>query len=633
MLHSQRPARLLQFITRASAFALTLILFADIPGAEARRLVLDVVDEGVIYAVAITHAGDERLFVVSKEGRVWLYRDGQQKSTPFLDIRDRVLFTGEIESEQGLLTIAFHPNFQQNGFVFAAYTNRNGDGVLSRFSVSGPDPDQASRGSERVLLTVPQPGPNHNLNHLTFGPDGYLYLSSGDGGYQPEPRCTPQERDNLLGKILRLDVDQNVDAPPYHGVPVDNPFISDPDTLDLIWALGLRNPWRFSFDRQTGDLFIADVGHNARDEVNFVAAGGGAGLNYGFKMMEGFSCRGSDANCTQPIPGCNDPAYTPPILDNALVGNQCAVIGGHVYRGNEIPSLRGTYLVGDYCGATGLITRNGQTWQREALSTELPGLVAFGEDRDGEIYLLVSGDVLRLRDVVDESVVAFTAAEFSVGEADGTASVRVARTGGSDGQLSVNWRAQASSAGADDFLVASGTLTWPSGTAGERSFDVTIFDDADAEGNERVRLILDSVTGGGLGTPSEADLVIVDDDLGEDSCIPSDTVLCLHDGRFRLSVEWREFTDQTGPGRPVTLDLGDSGLFWFFFDTNMELLVKVLDGCGFNDRYWVFAAGTTNVEWRLRVVDTRTGSLREYFNPLGTPSAAITDTDAFAACP
>ncbi|MEM1181808.1 MAG: PQQ-dependent sugar dehydrogenase [Acidobacteriota bacterium] len=617
-------------------FAAALIFglsFGLVATAEARRLELDVVDEGIIYAVAITHAGDDRLFVVSKEGQVWLYRNGVQDSTPFLDIRDRVLFTGELESEQGLLTIAFHPNFQQNGFVFAAYTDRDGVGVLSRFSVTGPDPDQATRGSERVLLRVNQPGPNHNLNHLAFGPDGYLYLSSGDGGYQPEPRCTPQERDNLLGKILRLDVDRNVDTAPYHAIPPNNPFVNDPGTLDEIWALGLRNPWRFTFDRGTGDLFIADVGHKLRDEINFVSAGGGGGLNYGFKMMEGFACRGSDANCSDPIPGCNDPAYTSPILDNALVGNQCAVIGGYVYRGNRIPALRGTYLVGDYCGATGLITRSGSTWRREALSTELPGLVAFGEDRDGEIYLLVSGDLYSLRDVVDDSSVAFADPAPRVSEGAGVATVQVRRSGGTDGQLSVNWRAEAQTATGADFVAASGTLVWPAGTDGDQSFNVTVLDDAEAEGNETVRLVLENAVGGSLGSPSQATLTIVDNDLGVGSCVPSETVLCLHDGRFRVTVDWREFTNLTGPGRSAPLDLGDSGLFWFFSDTNMEMLVKVLNGCGFNDRYWVFAAGTTDVEWTLRVVDTQTGALRVYSNPLGQPSAATTDTDAFVACP
>ncbi|MEO1369325.1 MAG: PQQ-dependent sugar dehydrogenase, partial [Acidobacteriota bacterium] len=428
-------------------------------------------------------------------------------------------------------------------------------------------------------------------------------------------------------------VDQSVDTPPYHAIPAGNPFVDDPGTRDEIWALGLRNPWRFTFDRATGDLFIADVGHKLRDEVNFAAAGTGGGRNYGFKMMEGFTCRGSAANCSDPIPGCNDPAYQRPILDNALVGNQCAVIGGYVYRGNRIPSLRGTYLVGDYCGATGLVTRSGSTWNREALSTELPGLVAFGEDRDGEIYLLVSGDLYTLRDVVDDTAVAFADPAPQVSEGAGVAAIRVVRSGGSDDQVSVDWRAVAQTATGADFVADAGTLVWPAGTQGEQTFNLTILDDAEAEGNETVRLVLDNAAGASLGSPSEATLTIVDDDLGAGSCVPSETVLCLHDGRFRVSVDWREFTNQTGPGRSVPLDLGDSGLFWFFFDTNMEMLVKVLDGCGFNDRYWVFAAGTTNVEWTLRVVDTQTGALRIYTNPLGQPSPAITDTDAFIACP
>ncbi|MEM6792883.1 MAG: PQQ-dependent sugar dehydrogenase [Acidobacteriota bacterium] len=618
----------------ASLIAAGLLALLAASASEARRLVLTTIDTGVRFGLAITHAGDDRLFVTSKEGRVWIYRNGVQQPAPFLDIRDRVLFTGEDSSEQGLLTLAFHPNFQQNGFLYVAYTDRAGVGILSRFSVSGPNPDLASRGSERVLLRVEQPGPNHNLNHLAFGPDGYLYLSSGDGGYQPEPRCTPQEGGNLLGKILRLDVDQNIDQAPYHGIPASNPFVGVPGIRDEIWALGLRNPWRFSFDRLTGDLFIADVGHRRRDEVDFEPAGSPGGRNYGFKMMEGFSCRGSDANCGSPIPGCFDPAYTPPILDSAINDvDLCAVIGGHVYRGQRIPSLRGSYVVGDYCGATGLVTRGGGGWQREDLATNIEGLVAFGEDRDGEIYLIAEGTISRIDGLMDDQELAFGASEYTVDESAGVARVTVGRSGSSAGAASVRWSAEGESAESGlDFGPSSGTLLWGAGEAEDRTIEVPIFQDSLVEGDETLRLRLTDPEGSALGTPSEARLVIRDDDVGQNSCVASETTLCLHDGRFQLTMRWEDFAGNVGPGRPSPLDLGDSGLFWFFGERNLEILVKVLDACENNDRYWVFVAGTTNVGWNLRVVDTQTGASREYSNGLGVNSAAVTDTDAFSAC-
>ncbi len=285
--------------------AFAALLFA--PPAAGRHFTLTTVDSGLDTATAIVNAGDDRLFVVAKEGFVWIYRNGVRQSAPYLDIRDRVLFTGEPESEQGLLSVVFDPDYAVNGYLFVAYTDRDGVGVVSRFSVSGPNPDQAPRGSERVLLRVPQPGANHHLNHLAFGPDGLLYIASGDGGYQPEPSCRPQDGSLLLGKILRLDVHQNLDTPPYHAIPAGNPFVGDPAVRDEIWALGTRNPWRFSFDRATGEFWLADVGQTLREEIDFLPAGSPGGQNWGFKMMEGKTCAAARPIATSRSPAASTP--------------------------------------------------------------------------------------------------------------------------------------------------------------------------------------------------------------------------------------------------------------------------------------------------------------------------------------
>ncbi len=600
--------------------------------AMARHYSLTTVDTGLETATAITNAGDDRLFLVAKEGLVFFYRGGARQPAPFLDIRDRVLFTGEPESEQGLLSVAFHPNFAVNGYLFAAYTDRDGIGVVSRFSVTGPNPDQASKGSERVLLRVPQPGPNHNLNHLAFGPDGKLYIGSGDGGYQPEPVCTPQQPDSLLGKILRLDVDQNLDTPPYHAIPADNPFLGSSNVSDEVWALGTRNPWRFSFDRATGDFWLADVGHKLREEIDFLPAGSPGGQNWGFKMMEGFTCRGSAANCDFPIPACFDAAYSAPVLDYGHDSRHCAIIGGHVYRGAAIPSLQGSYLAGDYCGATFLVHHEAGNFAIEELSTDLFRLIAFGEDAQGETYLLVAGTLYKLAGLADDSQVAFASASLIAGEAGGNVSVTVERRGGAAGAASVHWSTVAGSAGPSDYVASSGILSWADGDAADKTIAVAITDDAELEGNETFRVALSDALGATLGSPAETAVQILDDEIDQGPCVPSDSVLCLANSRFRVTVSWRDYLNQVGAGHGVPLDFGPSGFLYFFEPTNIEMLVKTLDGCAINGHFWVFAAATTDVEYTLRVIDTQTGSLLEYHNPLGIASPTINDTKAFP-CP
>lgn len=633
---------------RPFALRLLLALLVTVPAiafwsdasASARTLEFERVAGGLGDPVAMDHAGDDRLFVASQEGRIWIVRDGRRLATPFLDIRDRVLYSDEVSAEIGLLGLAFHPRFEENGYFFVVYNRRSdGAGVLARFSVSGPDPDQSVAGSERVLLVVPQPGDNHNVNHLDFGPDGYLYVSAGDGGYQPEPRCTPQEGDNLLGKILRLDVDAGAETSPFHSIPPDNPFVGDPSVRDEIWALGLRNPWRFAFDSETGDLWITDVGQDLRDEVDFVPGGLPGGQNWGWKMMEGTICRGSDANCTEPIPPCFDPAYSPPVLDNPHGAQLCAIIGGPVYRGAEIPEMRGALLVGDYCGATRLAHRRADgSFEFERLGNDLPLLVAFGQDPAGEAYFLRHDALFRITDLRENASVAFADSAPRVDESVGTATVavRLERDPGNEaggGPVSVTWESAPLSADEDDFRPADGVLTWDAGEDGETSFELEIFDDAELEGEERLRLALSDPQGAELGEPSVVELAIVDDEAVGLPCVASDTALCLRDERFRVSATWRDFAGEVGAGTavPLTSVVPDSsGLLYFFGPDNPEILVKILDGCPINGHYWVFFSAATTVEYRVQILDTESGVVRVYANGLGENSPATTDTSAFA---
>jgi glucose/arabinose dehydrogenase len=344
----------------------------------APQIELTPIASGLGSPVAITHAGDGsgRLFITLQTGQV-LIHDGQQLlPTPFLDIAALITAGGE----RGLFSVAFHPNFSVNGLIYVNYTDLNGDTVVARYAVSA-DPNVVDPASATILLNVPQPFANHNGGQLQFGPDGYLYIGMGDGGSGGDPQNNAQNLASLLGKMLRIDVDG---GPPY-GIPPDNPFIGDPAALPEIWALGLRNPWRFSFDRLTGDLFIADVGQNRFEEVNFQAAGSTGGENYGWRLMEADSC-------FNPASNCNDGSLTLPILQyDHSVG--CSISGGYRYRGADHPGLAGLFFYADFC--TGRIWTASQDagglWvAEELLDTELQ-VTAFGEDEGGEIYLASFG--------------------------------------------------------------------------------------------------------------------------------------------------------------------------------------------------------------------------------------------------
>ncbi|HEY9527726.1 MAG TPA: PQQ-dependent sugar dehydrogenase [Anaerolineales bacterium] len=317
--------------------------------------------------------GSGRLFVIEKVGRIRIIEGDQLLETPFLDITDRV---GSDGNEQGLLGFAFHPQYADNGRFFLNYTDRRGDTVVARFQVTS-DPNLADPGSETQLLGVDQPFPNHNGGVLAFGPDGYLYAGLGDGGSQGDPNGNAQNTGVLLGKILRLDVDS---ADPYT-VPTDNPFGNE------VWAYGFRNPWRFSFDRATGDLYIGDVGQNQWEEIDYIPAGSPGGANFGWDHREG----------THEYEGGGPDGMIDPVAEYSHPEGGCSVTGGYVYRGS-MPEWNGIYLYGDYCTGMiwGLIKGDG-SWQNHLLFDVDFTITSFGQDENGEVYLVSdTGGIFRL---------------------------------------------------------------------------------------------------------------------------------------------------------------------------------------------------------------------------------------------
>lgn len=328
---------------------------------------------GLSSPVDITHAGDGsgRLFIILQGGRIVIFDGVQILSPPFLDITSLVSSGGE----RGLLGAAFHPNYGGNGFFYVSYTDSAGDSVIARYSVS-LDPNRADSTSGVILLTIPQPFSNHNGGQLHFGPDGYLYIGIGDGGSGGDPQNNGQDLGTLLGKIIRIDVDSGL---PFT-VPPDNPFVGIVGAREEIWSYGLRNPWRFSFDRLTGDMFIGDVGQGSWEEVDFQPANSTGGENYGWRLMEGNSC-------FNPAINCNNGTLTLPILvyDHSV---GCSVTGGYLYRGSKNPNLNGLYLYGDFC--SGLIWGAQEDglggWNTTVLLDTNFSISTFGEDESGEIY-------------------------------------------------------------------------------------------------------------------------------------------------------------------------------------------------------------------------------------------------------
>lgn len=326
--------------------------------------------------------GSGRLFILEQEGTIRVWQNGQLEKTPFLDIRARV---GSRGSEQGLLGIAFHPQYAKNGYFYVNYTDQAGDTVIARFQADPPSASTADPASEQVLLRVAQPYANHNGGAVVFGPDGYLYLGLGDGGSAGDPQNNAQSLNTHLGKILRLDVDS---GSPY-AIPPNNPFAAG-GGLAEIWAYGLRNPWRIAFDRKTGELYIGDVGQNQWEEIDYLPANAAGDLNFGWKYLEG----------THPYEGTIPVGKTliPPFYEYGH-DRGCSVTGGVVYRGRQLPDWEGIYLFGDYCAGwvDGLRRFPDGSWAYQSLFNDLGRIASFGEDEQGEVYVIDhSGKIYRL---------------------------------------------------------------------------------------------------------------------------------------------------------------------------------------------------------------------------------------------
>jgi glucose/arabinose dehydrogenase len=329
---------------------------------QAVQFKLETVFSGLGQPTFVTNAGDGsgRLFVLERAGRIKVFAEPDSDGRVFLDIEDRVDDSGP---EQGLLGLAFAPDYAASGLFYVNYTDNAGDTVVARYRVSD-DPNRADKESERQLLWVDQPAPNHNGGMLVFGPDGRLWVGMGDGGGANDTFGNGQRTDTLLGKIVRLDV-------------------SGDSATSEIWATGLRNPWRFSFDRRTGDLWIADVGQDLFEEINFVPAAqvGAGGLNFGWPIMEGAHCRGNEA--------CDTSPYVQPVFEYGHAGNGCSITGGHVYRGQAQPALQGVYFYADFCSGNIWAWWRGSDgkMQNAKILPNAAAVASFGEDESGELYV------------------------------------------------------------------------------------------------------------------------------------------------------------------------------------------------------------------------------------------------------
>lgn len=359
----------------------------DPPGA----LALETVASGLAAPLLLTApAGDPRLFIVEQPGRIRVVKGGALLPTPFLDLTDRV----ESGGERGLLGLAFHPRYGENGFLYVNYTDRQGATQVVRFRVRPDDADRADPASARTILSIPQPFSNHNGGHLAFAPDGMLWIGTGDGGSGGDPQNQSQNPNTLLGAMLRIDVDG---GDPY-AIPAGNPFAGGGGRPE-IWATGLRNPWRWAFDPPSGNVYIADVGQNRWEEVN-VAPLTQAGVNYGWRLMEG-------PDCYNPASGCNRTGLHLPVLSYGRADG-CSITGGFVYRGDAVPALRGHYLYGDYCqgwvrsfryqagqGGGGQGSGGGQAADPREWFRDLGRILSFGQDGAGELYVLTQDGRVR----------------------------------------------------------------------------------------------------------------------------------------------------------------------------------------------------------------------------------------------
>jgi len=375
-------------LLRGLACSLALFFVADAADAQL-SLTEETVDTGFSAALLVDYApGDrDRLFVLDQNGRIWVVKNGQRLTTPFLNITSLTSRSGE----RGLLGLAFHPDYQNNGHFFVNYTNNSGDTRVMRYTVSA-NPDVADAGSAVQIMAIAQPFSNHNGGCIRFGPDGYLYIATGDGGSAGDPGNRAQNPQNLLGKMLRIDVDNGL---PYT-IPPSNPFVGSGTTREEIWALGLRNPWRFNFDPETGDMYIADVGQNAWEYVHFEPAGDPGGRNYGWRIIEGAHCY-NPSNCN--MAGLEMPIYE---YAHSFGPFRCCIIGSETYRGRSMASMQGRYFFSDSCSDELWSFRYNQGsgitgFTNHTNDSGLGGTgTSLGTDADGELYICNGNSVSKV---------------------------------------------------------------------------------------------------------------------------------------------------------------------------------------------------------------------------------------------
>jgi glucose/arabinose dehydrogenase len=478
---------------------------------------------GLTSPVGITNANDNtgRIFVVEQGGKIRIVKNGAAQSAPFLDISTRISSGGE----RGLLGLAFPPDYTRRGYFYVDYTNPAGDTVISRFRRSASNPDAADSASEQVIITIDQPFANHNGGQLAFGRDGYLYVGMGDGGDAGDPGNRAQNPAELLGKILRIDVETG--RPYTYTVPASNPYVVRPGFRGEIWALGVRNPWRFSFDRQTADLFIADVGQGSWEEIDFQPSTSHGGENYGWRIMEG-------THCFNPNP-CQQTGLTLPVVEYDHGAGDCSVTGGYVYRAATFPRMQGLYFYGDFCsGRIWSLRRENTAWTSSLLLDTAINISAFGEDERGNLYVASynTGQIFPLVDngptlapaPTPTPEVRFGAATFLMQEQQGSATFPVRRTGDVTVDIHVDYATSDGSASSrSDYTTSRGTLHFAPGET-DKTFEVLITNDDRHEGDETFFVTLSNYVGSsGLidGAPSRP-ATIQDDDAATNAVNPID---------------------------------------------------------------------------------------------------------------
>ncbi|MFL6285369.1 MAG: PQQ-dependent sugar dehydrogenase [Pyrinomonadaceae bacterium] len=496
---------------------------------------------GFTSPVGITHAADGsgRIFVVEQGGRIRIVKSGVLQPTPFLDISTRISSGGE----RGLLGLAFAPDYARRGYFYVDYTNPAGNTVISRFRRSASNADAADPASEQVIITIAQPFANHNGGQLAFGRDGYLYVGMGDGGDGGDPGNRAQNPTELLGKILRIDVETG--RPYTYTVPASNPFATRAGFRPEIWALGVRNPWRFSFDRLTADLFIADVGQGSFEEIDFQPAASTGGANYGWRIMEA-------THCFNPNP-CDQTGLTLPVVEYDHSAGNCSVTGGYVYRAAMFPRMQGLYLYGDFCsGRIWGLQRQNQAWVNTLLLDTAIQISAFGEDEPGNVYvasyatgqifqLVDNGPVIAPSPTPSPATIRFQSPGFNAGEEAGYNTPTVVRDGDTTTDIFVDYATSDGTASErSDYTTARGTLHFAPGET-EKMFLVLITNDLKAEGPEQFKLTLSNVRGAGsLGTPSTATFTITDLDN------PNNTTNPLDVSDFFVGQHYRDFLNREG---------------------------------------------------------------------------------------